>query len=212
MRRNQIMSEFKFGDRVLVTRKAKNYENGWNNIWLEEMDNLVGKVSTVISFPLLENGGIRLENYYCYPEFVLVKVSDPITYENTAITNFHGYSVRYDKDMVHIGCKSFSKREIAALLDKFINVVNCVPVSDRTIEVKSITVEGEDVTKEEVQQILDGFSAKAEPEIKDGDTVIFKAIVARNCSPYFTIENNPGMDNLINKKAVEILAVLPKEE
>jgi hypothetical protein len=208
MRRNQIMSEFKFGDRVLVTRKAKNYENGWNNIWLEEMDNLVGKVSTVISFPLLENGGIRLENYYCYPEFVLVKVSDPITYENTAITNFHGYSVRYDKDMVHIGCESFSKAEIQKLLERFCTWY----LDERLFTVKHITVEGEDVTKEEVQQILDGFNAKTEPEMKAGDTVIFKAIVSRNGSPYFAIKNNSGIDSVINKKAVEILAVLPKED
>lgn len=67
------ISKFQVGDKVKITRKANSRENGWNNIWISDMDSAVGKVGTVTEVTQWGIGvnvpGIR--GFYQYPEFVL---------------------------------------------------------------------------------------------------------------------------------------------
>lgn len=59
------------GERVLIQRRAENYENGWGNSWC--MDGYIETIGTV----LRDNGssGIRVEHFdgesWNYPYFVL---------------------------------------------------------------------------------------------------------------------------------------------
>lgn len=65
----------KEGDKVRIMRKAKTRELGWNNVWVEPMDNVVGKEATVDS--VSKHGlGIRFKGMpYYYPWFVLEKIA-----------------------------------------------------------------------------------------------------------------------------------------
>jgi hypothetical protein len=46
--RMQELSGFRVGDKVRVVRTAKKHELGWENTWVDEMDNTVGKIFTII--------------------------------------------------------------------------------------------------------------------------------------------------------------------
>lgn len=66
----------KVGDYVRVVRKADSHEDGWNNGWVDDMDNWVGKVFKVNYFN--DSAGVRLVNDYSlsrsFPYFALEKV------------------------------------------------------------------------------------------------------------------------------------------
>ena len=76
--RNNISQDIKVGDRVLVSRKARQEEHDlWMDAWVEPMDDAVGekgvvkhivKNKCIISFDNPRRGG------YCYPLFVLKKL------------------------------------------------------------------------------------------------------------------------------------------
>jgi len=59
----------KIGDKVIVTRIANNYENGWNDSWVGHMDEYVGNVYTVEQ---MDEWGVLLDRYR-FPFFVLKK-------------------------------------------------------------------------------------------------------------------------------------------
>jgi hypothetical protein len=65
-------SGIKVGDKVKVLRRAKNHQDGWDNIWADSMDKSVGLVFQVVR----DDGvaGFWLSDYYRYPYFVLEKV------------------------------------------------------------------------------------------------------------------------------------------
>lgn len=66
----------KIGDTVKVLRKAVLDELGWECSWLSLMDDHIGKEFTVSALEGSE--GIRLDNGYLYPFFVLEKISSPV--------------------------------------------------------------------------------------------------------------------------------------
>lgn len=65
---------FKKGDKVRILRKVADYDQGWKNVWVREMDQAIGKVGTVqyaasgCNDVTVEVPGIDL---FGYPEFVL---------------------------------------------------------------------------------------------------------------------------------------------
>lgn len=64
--------QFKAGDKVYVLRKADNYENGWDNEWVTEMDDLVGTVQIV---NYCTPKGVQFNKSVCaFPPFVLEKI------------------------------------------------------------------------------------------------------------------------------------------
>ena len=70
-------NDVKAGDYVKITRKALDYENGWNNVWDPKMDKYVGRTVMVLRTDTLEEG-ISLscpDTYYSFPYFVLEKVN-----------------------------------------------------------------------------------------------------------------------------------------
>jgi len=188
------MSKFKIGDKVLVTRMAKTHENGWDNGWVPEMNKLVGKISKVTEIG--DDGrGIRLEDYFYYPEFVLEKVS------NAKEKEFHGYKVTYEDDNVHIGCRTFTKERIERFLKNYDEFVD------------SINIDGESITRDEIQEIFDGFTAAQELQFKVGDTVILKTTVTGKDSIMVSImDKKSGRTDRINIKAFEVLCVVDAEE
>ena len=61
----------KEGDKVLVTRTAANYENGWSNVWALDMDRAVGNTYVVGSISQY-GSGIQLRGVgLWFPFFVL---------------------------------------------------------------------------------------------------------------------------------------------
>ena len=65
-------NNIKPGDKLRVTKKHPSESKGWGNIWVDKMDDYVGKKVTFISsFPL----GIRLEEApFAFPYTVLQKL------------------------------------------------------------------------------------------------------------------------------------------
>lgn len=188
------MSKFKVGDKVLVTRMAKDNENGWNNSWAPEMNKLVGEISKVTKIG--DDGrGIILEDNFYYPEFVLKKVS------NAKEKEFHGYKVTYEDDNVHIGCRTFTKERIERFLKNYDEFVD------------SINIDGESITRDEIQEIFDGFTAAQKLQFKVGDTVILKTTVTGKDSIMVSImDKKSGRTDRINIKAFEVLCVVDAEE
>ena len=72
--KKQLDSGFRVGDLVFVTRKAKNYENGWQAAWVSPMDNSVGQVGRITEICML-GISVCFDNRYTafYPYFVLKK-------------------------------------------------------------------------------------------------------------------------------------------
>lgn len=75
--------KFKVGDRVRITRIARSYENGWEYPWVSRMDDLVGKVGTVVrddgrnGIVVKVDGDTWVHSYIWFPAFVL-EAFDPI--------------------------------------------------------------------------------------------------------------------------------------
>ena len=70
-------SGIKVGDKVRVTRKAEDYEDGWDNTWECEMDSLLNEKEFNIVEALEEKGfGIIVpyNRYWWLPYFVLEKI------------------------------------------------------------------------------------------------------------------------------------------
>jgi hypothetical protein len=72
-------SGFSEGDLVIVTRKSSNYENGWDNSWVNRMDDFVDRKCVITNDSGAKGFTLKYENnnnYYGYdfPWFVLEKV------------------------------------------------------------------------------------------------------------------------------------------
>ena len=70
-------NDIKVGDYVKITRKAQDYENGWDNVWDSRMDEYVGRNMMVLRTDTLEEG-ISLscpDTFFYFPYFVLEKIS-----------------------------------------------------------------------------------------------------------------------------------------
>lgn len=70
------MTTFNVGDKVKITRTAKNRENGWHNSWVPDMDKAVGKIGTIVN---RDYYGVQVNipgvyGHYYYPEFILERV------------------------------------------------------------------------------------------------------------------------------------------
>ncbi len=63
--KRQELSGLRVGDTVRVTRKAKDYENGWDNCWVGEMDDFVGKTFEIIG--IRGESGIILQHAETLP-------------------------------------------------------------------------------------------------------------------------------------------------
>lgn len=67
----QLALHVKEGERVLIQRKAKDYENGWGNSWC--MDRYIETIGTVVRD--VGNSGVRVKHSdgtkWNYPYFVL---------------------------------------------------------------------------------------------------------------------------------------------
>lgn len=72
-------NNLKVGDLVRVTRKADSHEDGWTNLWAQDMDKAVGEVGTVSHIPSdFRECSIEVDvlgiGLFLYPYFVLEKV------------------------------------------------------------------------------------------------------------------------------------------
>ena len=75
--------KFKVGDKVKIIRAAGCGENDWENAWVSEMDEYVGKVATVEVLCGMGGIGLRCEEIdedgeFRFPYFVLEKVEKEI--------------------------------------------------------------------------------------------------------------------------------------
>lgn len=81
----QEASGLKVGDRVKVTRKAKQLENGWENNWDDPMSKNLDKIGIIkdidsyrgIEVLILDGENKGYYKGYYYPYFILEKVSAP---------------------------------------------------------------------------------------------------------------------------------------
>ena len=75
--KRQNNSGIEVGDMVKVTRIAKSHEEGWSTMWIDDMDNYVGKTCRVVD---ISERGIQLvddKNAY-FPFFILSNRKDKI--------------------------------------------------------------------------------------------------------------------------------------
>jgi hypothetical protein len=85
------MTGLKPGDKVKVTRKAKNGEFGWSNSWEPDMSKMVGKELIVNKLPTsYEEKGVSLEKtamwpHYWYPFFVLEPIQKEPSLSGTVV-------------------------------------------------------------------------------------------------------------------------------
>lgn len=71
-------SQFTIGDRVTITRAAKDFEGGWIDFWMHSMDECVGKAGTVVKLHSNPERGVGVRadgdsTVWYYPSFVLRK-------------------------------------------------------------------------------------------------------------------------------------------
>lgn len=73
----QEESNFKIGDKVKILRKAKSYEMGWRDSWIDEMDKFIGKVGKVEDFVGAFGVFVAFKpGSFHFPFFVLEKVEE----------------------------------------------------------------------------------------------------------------------------------------
>src|ERR1700682_928181 len=80
---------FKRGDKVRVGRRATSGEQGWNNDWVAEMDQAIGKIGTV-TFVIPRDKDVSVEipglkHIYGCPVFVLEPVMEIPPIQTTTI-------------------------------------------------------------------------------------------------------------------------------
>ncbi len=77
-------NNIKPGTKVLITKRAKSRESGWENSWASEMDFAVGQVGTVVESHETAGVGVLIEkishHVYNFPYFVLETWSAPVEY------------------------------------------------------------------------------------------------------------------------------------
>lgn len=104
------------GDTVRVLRKVNGDSMGWVNSWQDEMDELLNPESTAVVVSIDDGHGIKLDNGYQYPFFVLEVVESafkPITvYLNEE------YSATIYSDRIAVGCQTFAYDAIENLAQK----------------------------------------------------------------------------------------------
>lgn len=71
-----LVNGIKAGDNVRLFRTAKNFENGWDNVWPSKVDGLVGKILKVkeISGGNISCYDFETNDWFNFPYFVLEKV------------------------------------------------------------------------------------------------------------------------------------------
>ena len=98
------------GSKVTVVRRAKSYEDGWDNNWNPEMDSYVGHIGEVVDLGYLDRGlyvrfceGKRL---FSFPYFVLEKIPDaqPFTCSDTVKQAAEKLVERYDSVIREMIC------------------------------------------------------------------------------------------------------------
>lgn len=95
----------KIGNKVRVLRKAVNYELGWPTVWSDKMDKQVGAELTIKQFEDMygKTHGIRLNDDFWYPYFVLEKVIIP----PVVMTLTSDYDATILEDgTVEVGCQT----------------------------------------------------------------------------------------------------------
>lgn len=81
-KQNQWIKEnnLKTGDKVKITRKAKDYEKGWHNTWDSILDGEIGNINKIVVNESENDCGMgvyikSLEGFWYIPYFVLEKVN-----------------------------------------------------------------------------------------------------------------------------------------
>ena len=71
-------NDINVGDKVRITRKARDCESGWGNVWTPSMDRFIGEICEVTSIGAKPYGLTIKEDdeSFCFPYFVLEKVVD----------------------------------------------------------------------------------------------------------------------------------------
>lgn len=90
----------KVGDKVRITKKCDSHENGWDNQWLSEMNDSVGKIGTITSIGSSIFISINNSHNYFYPYHILEKVEDTIKFNFGA--RVRGYDKKAKKEKIGI--------------------------------------------------------------------------------------------------------------
>jgi hypothetical protein len=53
------LHRFKVGDKVKIFRKTKSYMDGWNDVWVDDMNNYIGREDVISD---ITHKGIRLKS------------------------------------------------------------------------------------------------------------------------------------------------------
>lgn len=100
------------GTKVRIIGTSTDHAHGWNNSWMSEMDQFVGKIVTVDS--LWEHGVSIKESTYQYPAFVC-SIEDR-TMEVKINKDYMG-ELNFTERTLKVGCQTISFKKIAELYD-----------------------------------------------------------------------------------------------
>lgn len=119
----------KEGDYVKVTRKAKDYEDGWGSVWNNSMTKSVCKTLKVKEI-LLPNEYVILENGYSYPYFVLEKTEESPKPKYVPFSNYEDFMDAYisclERNKEDTGREAFLANHGIWLYNKFSGELACV--------------------------------------------------------------------------------------
>ncbi len=95
--------EIKIGDKVRIKRKAKDFESGWDNSWIKDMNPAVGEIGIVIVD--WNKAGFELDfpkkadiGGFSFPYFVLEKVKNSVKQKEVRMMKSKVFWVSRDKD------------------------------------------------------------------------------------------------------------------
>ncbi len=82
--------KLKEGDKIRVVKKAKSYDNGWNNLWNDTMDKFINKECIFCGYSVnsIQVKNKELDDWFNFPYFVLEPIND----------NQVTYTITVDKD------------------------------------------------------------------------------------------------------------------
>lgn len=98
-------NDIKIGDKVRVTRKTKNGEDGWKGTWAKPMDSCINLVCDVED---IDDLGIRCDLFY-FPYFVIEKVTPK--YVPFDLSKEEDRDIIRDKWLIKLYCGNFAKEE-----------------------------------------------------------------------------------------------------
>ena len=117
----QLMAESKLevGDVVKVTHSVPDCDLGWDNYWVDDMNDYVGKEYTITGgIGIDTEGSVYLDNNWGFPIHVLKFVRKPVKSKTMQLTK--SYEATVSPTDIRVGCQTITYKKF----DELVKLVN----------------------------------------------------------------------------------------